>query len=90
MSEQEGLFGRGEAGERHGALEGDNSPIEHAHLPEAVKKDAKAPTVVFSFETPEQREELVALLGINVSKSTDQWVGWYPAPPDDGTLSFDI
>jgi hypothetical protein len=82
------LFERGEHGERHGAADGDNSPVEHQHLPEARKKDVKPPTVVFSFETEEQREELVAKLGIKVSRSTDQWVGWYPAPPDDGQESM--
>lgn len=84
------LFERGGAGEQHGAATGDNSPVEHQHLPEAAKQAAKDPTIVFSFETPEQRDELVALLGIDVKRSTDQWTGWYPAPPDTGQGQLDI
>lgn len=45
----------------------------------------KPPTVVFNFETPEDREELAARLGLEVDRSSDRhWRSWYPDAPDDG------
>ena len=89
MTDEMRLFERGE--ERNGAKEGDNSPIEHAALPTANEKEKRPPTVVFSFEEPEQRDELIALLELTgVERKGNNWVAWWPAPPDHGALTLDL
>lgn len=84
----EQLFGRNELGERHGSLTGDSSPVEHVEKPVAAEKEAKPPMIVFSFETEEQRAELVALLGLTPDK---RWTAWWPSnPADDVALQLDF
>lgn len=69
--------------------EGDNSPVEHEHMPTAEVR-SRPPTVVFSCETEQEIKQLVARLEIDVKPTAGGLVGWWPEPPDHGALRFDV
>jgi hypothetical protein len=69
-----------------------NAPIEWRGLPrfEAVERDTR---LVLTFDTPEQREELIAQLGLILAKKTGQtWSAWWPPRDRDdlAALRFDF
>jgi hypothetical protein len=67
----------------------DEEAIERARFPTPTRKEPTPPTVVVNFETEEDRDALVAELGVAVSRSRRQWSAWWPAPPDDGQYQLD-
>jgi hypothetical protein len=85
------LFLRGELGERASTADADHSAVEHATLPEAVQKE-KEIVLVLSFDTDEERDALVKLLGTPVvRRGTGPWETVYPAPEEDGISQlFDV
>jgi hypothetical protein len=76
MHEQTEMLGRAETA----GSDGDdlNAPIEWAGLPafHAVTRDTR---LVLSFDTPEQRDELIAKLELVIAKKTGPtWSAWWP------------
>lgn len=69
-----------------------NAPIEWRGLPQfvPVKRDTR---LVLTFDTPEQRDELIAQLGLVLAKKTGQtWSAWWPPRDRDdlAALRFDF
>lgn len=72
--------------------DGDNSDVEWRGLPRFVAKD-KPPTLVLSFDSEEQRDELIAQLGLVLAKKTKStWSAWWPPRDreDLAALRFDF
>lgn len=72
--------------------EGNNSPVEWRGLPRFVAKD-KAPRLVISFDTEEQRDELIAQLSLVLAKKTKStYSAWWPPREreDLAALRFDF
>ncbi len=85
------LFERGEAGEQAGAGTGDNSPVELEELPEPARREKGPPTVVFSFDTDEQREELISILGLSAVRGGGTWTAdWPPGWESETALRLDL
>lgn len=84
------LFDRGEAhGDRTALTEADNSPAEHASLPEPVRRERRT-SLTLTFDTEEQREELVALLGVRPKRTGNPWRTWWPpGAENDSPALFD-
>lgn len=66
----------------------DDSPVEHAELPEAARRERSA-DLVFSFDTEADRDELVKLLGLRVTGGSSRPRGTYP-PEDENELRLDL
>lgn len=78
------LFGRGELGE-HAATDVRVEGIEHETLPESVRRDRDS-VLSLSFDSEEERSELVEELGLQVTQRGDGWETTWPVPPDEGGL----
>jgi hypothetical protein len=70
--------------------DGDNSPVEHADLPRPSVRTTGGPILRLSFDTEEEREELVRLLGLEANRGREVWSAYWPEPPDDGSLRLDV
>lgn len=71
---------------------------EYEQLPTPIRDDELIPTLVFSIDSPEEREDLARILGVQIERSQGQWSRneaqmwscWWPAPPDDGSLRLEL
>jgi hypothetical protein len=91
MGDEVRLFDRGDPhGDRTATGEADNSPAEHADLPVPVEREKRI-SLTLAFDTEEQREELLALLGLSAKRTGNPWRTWWPpGAENDHPSLFDL
>jgi hypothetical protein len=90
--QQETLIGRDAMAETR--EDGDlNAPVEWAGLPAFHPIPERKTQLILSFDTDEQRDELITQLGIVIAKKTGKsWSAWWPPREreDLAALRFDF
>lgn len=69
-----------------------NADIEWVGLPKFVPAETKRPSLVLAFDSEEDRERLIAHLGLVIAKKTKgTWSAWWPPreKEDLASLRFD-